>query len=85
MEEVNGQAIQPEGSNVKDYGEEQSQATRRAFLGGLAKKALYVTPAVLTLTAQQAVAGSASPCKPNGSPCTDHDECCCLPRCDDAV
>ena len=62
--------------------------TRRAFLGGSGRKALYVTPVVLTLTAQHALAGASgrdgvacgsafkhtpgSPCATDGS----QKDCC---------
>jgi hypothetical protein len=62
---------------------QEPQTTRRAFLGGGGRKALYVTPAVLTLAAQQAfasgfVCGSrykhtvGSPCATDGS----QKDCC---------
>ena|GEM_PF-777104 len=53
--------------------------TRRAFIRGAAKKALYVTPVVMTLAASEARAGSAdfdSTCGDKGSPCTEHADCC---------
>lgn len=57
--------------------------SRRSFLGGAGRKALYITPGILTLTAQQAMAsgfvcGSAlkhtvgSPCATDGS----QKDCC---------
>ena len=55
--------------------------TRRRFLLGVGKKAIYATPILLTLAASEARAGSAS-CKPAGSPCTTAAECCsnfCIP------
>jgi len=54
--------------------------TRRTFLSGASKKALYVTPAVLTLTSSQARAGSVfdSTCGDVDSPCTADVECCSL-------
>jgi len=68
--------VGPEGS--------EPRSTRRAFLGGAGKKALYLTPVVLTLTARQAAAASGYPCGSNyvntvGSPCaTDGSlrDCC---------
>jgi hypothetical protein len=62
---------------MEDAVPEQEATTRRRFLGGAGRKALYITPAVLTLAAQQAcasggVCGSAykhtvgSPCSENG-------------------
>ena len=68
--------------------------TRRAFLGGSGRKALYVTPALLTLTAQRAMAGTSgregfvcgsafkhtvgSPCATDGS----QNDCCPPLTCD---
>ena len=68
---------------AKDGVPEREPTTRRAFLGGAGRKALYVTPAVLTLAAQQAfasgpVCGShfkhtvGSPCATDGS----KEDCC---------
>lgn len=63
---------------------ERTATTRREFLGGAGRKALYVTPAVLTLAGQQAFA-SGPACGSTfrhtvGSPCsTDgigEKECC---------
>jgi hypothetical protein len=53
---------------------ERREQTRRSFLGGAGRKALYVTPTVLTLAAQRAF-GSAPICGSNfkhtvGSPCS---------------
>jgi len=54
-----------------------AQATRRAFLGAVGKKALYVTPIVMTLTAQQARAASTpSSCTSTGEACTEDTDCC---------
>ena len=59
-----------------------AQATRRAFLGAVGKKALYVTPVVMTLTAQQAMAAgsnaSANPpsCAGAGEACVIDTDCC---------
>lgn len=52
--------------------------TRRGFMGGAAKKAIYVTPVVLTMRASQARAGSEvdSTCGDLGSPCTETADCC---------
>jgi hypothetical protein len=56
--------------------------TRREFLGGAVKKALYVTPVVLTLTAASSRASSTdgfdSTCGDFGSPCTLDAQCCSL-------
>jgi hypothetical protein len=57
--------------------------TRRRFLGASGKKALYLTPVVLTLSAQQASAGSGPACGSAykhtvGSPCetSGRNQCC---------
>ena len=57
--------------------------SRRNFLGGAGRKALYITPGILTLTAQQAMASgfvcgstlkhtAGSPCATDGS----QKDCC---------
>ena len=55
--------------------------TRREFLANVGKKAAYIAPIVMTLTASQARAGSAadfdSTCGEKDSPCTDAFDCCC--------
>ena len=53
------------------------ERTRRAFLGGVARKAAYVAPAVLAMSTHRADAGGIS-CKPLGSPCVADLECCSL-------
>lgn len=56
-----------------------SRATRRSFLRGVGKKALYVAPVVMTLAAQQAYAASGefdSTCGDFQSPCTVDADCC---------
>ncbi len=61
-----------------------ARTSRRSFLGGAGRKALYVTPAVLTLAAQPAAAASGFQCGSQfkhtiGSPCSDTGEgkdCC---------
>lgn len=52
--------------------------TRRAFLRGTARKAVYATPVVLTMTASTARAGSEfdSTCGENGSPYAVNEDCC---------
>ena len=59
---------------------EEGSPTRRAFLLGTVRKAVYVTPVVLTLSASQVRAGSVwdSTCGDEGSPCTLNEECCSL-------
>lgn len=56
------------------------QFSRRTFLRGAAAKAAYITPVVLTLSADSARAGSEfnSTCGDVGSPCTVGLECCSL-------
>ncbi len=50
---------------------------RRAFMADVGRKAIYITPIVLTLTARPAVASphSAS-CKPPGGSCRINSDCC---------
>lgn len=60
------------------------RSSRRSFLGGAGRKALYVTPAVLTLAARPAAAASGFECGSQfkhtiGSPCDDTGagkDCC---------
>lgn len=72
-----------ESLSTGEQGPAGALTTRRGFLGGAGRKALYVTPGILTLTAQEAVAsgficGSAlkhtvgSPCATDGS----QKDCC---------
>jgi hypothetical protein len=53
-------------------------ATRRSFLKDVGRKAIYVTPVVMTFAASEARAGSAtrSWCGEKGSPCAGHSDCC---------
>ena len=54
-------------------------ATRRAFIRGVAGKALYVTPVVMTLTASQAQAAASAysaGCLLSGAPCVANEDCC---------
>ena len=57
---------------------ERPPSTRRAFLGDVGRKALFVTPVVLTLTAAQAHAAISGSCTPSGADCTIDAECCTL-------
>lgn len=77
------QSKQNEASqHPRDGDSEPPRTTRRAFLRGAAKKAIYVAPAIVTFTASQAQAGSApdfdSGCIEAGSvnPCTVDGDCC---------
>jgi hypothetical protein len=65
----------PQSETPVDVGPERS--TRRAFLAGVGRKAVYVTPIVLTLSANSAFASphSAS-CKQLGGSCTTNNDCC---------
>ena len=56
-------------------------ATRRTFLSNVGRKAIYITPVLWTLTAQQALAVGSNPsanpsCIPNGELCDDDADCC---------
>ena len=53
-----------------------SAVTRRDAITGGIRKAAYITPIVLVLSAQQAVAASGVSCGIVGSPCTVDPECC---------
>ena len=61
------------------FGNAKPGSTRRSFLKDIGKKALYVTPVVMTLTAQAARAqvGTGS-CIPEGSDCIEGEDwqCC---------
>ena len=52
--------------------------TRRAFLDGAGRKALFMAPVIVTLSAQQALAeGSRTvSCTVSGDPCVTDEECC---------
>lgn len=69
-------------ASLTGEGEVGVNASRRSFLRAAAVKALYVTPAVLTLSASHAVAGSGgdfdSTCIEAGSvtPCAADEDCC---------
>lgn len=60
--------------------DESGHVSRRTFLRGSTKKALYVTPVVLALSASNVCAGSGggwdSTCREAGSPCQADGECC---------
>ena len=52
--------------------------TRRTFLSDVGRKAAYITPILLTLSAAPAAASSTEPsyCTGAGSPCTVNEDCC---------
>lgn len=52
--------------------------TRRSFLSNVGRKAAYITPILLTLSAAPAAASSAIPsyCTGAGSPCSVDGDCC---------
>ena len=61
------------------YASANRRTSRRTFLRGAARKAVYMTPVVLTLAASQAKAASLefdSTCGDGGSPCTVDGDCC---------
>ena len=64
--------------------------TRRRFVQDVGKKALYITPVVLTLTAAEALGAPGSGnCYQLGSACTAASDCCVLEGeqldCDDSM
>ena len=64
--------------------------TRRRFVQDVGKKALYITPVVMTLTAAEALGAPGSGnCYQLGSPCTADSDCCELEgeplECDDSA
>ncbi len=74
-------SLAPDGATSSEGqgGEPPAITTRRSFLTRVGTKALYLTPVVMTLTAQQARA-QASPSNPScaqtGSLCSDDADCC---------
>lgn len=53
-------------------------STRRAFLGGAGRKALFAAPIIVTLSAQQALAAGSRTvsCTLSGDACVTNEECC---------
>jgi hypothetical protein len=52
-------------------------STRRAFLRSVGRKAIYVAPVLVTLSARDAVASPhAASCKPLAGSCDTNDDCC---------
>jgi hypothetical protein len=75
------QSSKTEDSTVQRGSAESAspRTSRRSFLRGAARKAVYMTPIVLTLTASHAEAGSGdydSTCGDPGSPCAGDGDCC---------
>jgi len=58
-----------------EVGGTESVTTRRSFLRHLARKAAYVTPVVMTLSAQRARA-AANPSAPSGAGCAQDGAAC---------
>ena len=56
--------------------EEPHHFRRRVFLGRVAKKAVYVAPAVMVLKAATKAHAGISMCGEDGSPCTTDADCC---------
>ena len=52
------------------------RSTRRAFVGRVARKTVYVAPAVLALNAARRAAADYTGCVGPGSPCVMHGDCC---------
>lgn len=52
--------------------------TRRTFLADAGKKAAFVAPVVLSLTAQPAFAASGESCSAYGAACEVNEDCCDL-------
>lgn len=53
-------------------------STRRGFLTGAGKRAVFVLPAVWSLSTQQAAAASGVSCSAYGAPCEVNEDCCTL-------
>ena len=79
MDDNSSRSVKDERIEDIDPDRARSGTTRRSFLKNVGKKALYVTPVVMTLTAQEACA-AASPsfvsCGPAGDPCVVDTDCC---------
>ena len=56
--------------------EAENQLKRRAFLGRVAAKAVYVAPAVLALKAARTGHAGGASCGTAGSPCAVNGDCC---------
>lgn len=54
----------------------KSGTTRRGFLGSVGRKALYVAPVILTLSASETALAGSPYCLPSGAACTIDSECC---------
>ena len=74
-------------SNSGEGGEFQQQSsgggeadvrTRRKFLTDTGKKAAFVVPVVLSLTAQPVMAASGESCSAYGADCDVNEDCCSL-------
>ena len=59
-----------------DQTDHDTGLTRRVFVTRAVKKAAYVAPAVMVLTAARRVAADFTGCIGPGSPCTMHNACC---------
>ena len=54
-----------------------TSTSRREFLADVGRKAIYVTPVLLTLSAGHATASPhAASCKPLAGSCTTNNDCC---------
>ncbi len=75
MDQVPQQPLTPAAPAPNDTAPPPS---RRAFLSGALRKAVYVTPVIMTFAASQARAGSVvdSNCGDAGSPCAVDGDCC---------
>ena len=58
-----------------DADNETRTSSRRAFVGGMARKAAYVSPVILAFGTRKAHAFGAS-CLPFASPCVVNADCC---------
>ena len=61
-----------------DQADHDTGSSRRRFVTQAAKRAAYVAPVVMVLTAARQVAADYTGCTGPGSPCTMHNECCRL-------
>lgn len=89
-EDQRTQAESTEGVEQPGRADPVPATTRRRFVQDVGKKALYITPVVLTLTAAEALGAPGSGnCYQLGSPCTAASDCCEFEGepldCDDSV
>ncbi len=82
MEDQNEHNASNPSDAKPDEQSKDATSSRREFIGRVARKAIYVAPAVMVLNGNRAVAMGSVPCYPAGSPCATGTDCCsmvCVP------